>query len=161
MYRGHKIAVVIPSYKVRNQILGVINSMGPEVTAIFVVDDCCPDKTGDFVEANVTDTRVTVVRHEQNQGVGGAVMTGYQAAIDAGMDIIVKVDGDGQMDPSLIVNFITPIVNGEADYTKGNRFYDLEEISAMPKIRLFGNAVLSFMTKISSGCPLNSEKIVR
>ncbi|EPG1638989.1 glycosyltransferase family 2 protein [Pseudomonas aeruginosa] len=151
MYRGHKIAVAIPSYKVRNQILGVINSMGPEVTAIFVVDDCCPDKTGDFVEANVTDTRVTVVRHEQNQGVGGAVMTGYQAAIDAGMDIIVKVDGDGQMDPSLIVNFITPIVNGEADYTKGNRFYDLEEISAMPKIRLFGNAVLSFMTKISSG----------
>jgi len=86
-----------------------------------------------------------------NQGVGGAVMTGYQAAIDDGMEIIVKVDGDDQMDPGLIPYFVAPILAGEADYTKGNRFFDLEEIRAMPKVRLFGNAVLSFMTKLSSG----------
>ena len=78
-------------------------------------------------------------------------MTGYKAGIADNMDIMVKIDGDGQMDPSLICDFIAPIINGEADYTKGNRFFDLEEIRAMPKLRLFGNAVLSFMTKLSSG----------
>lgn len=78
-------------------------------------------------------------------------MHGYRMAIDEGMDIIVKIDGDGQMDPSLIPFFVGPIIRGEADYTKGNRFFRLDKISAMPKIRLFGNAVLSFMTKISSG----------
>ncbi len=78
-------------------------------------------------------------------------MTGYQAAIRDGMDVVVKVDGDGQMDPRLIADFVEPILAGEADYTKGNRFFDLEKIRAMPGVRLFGNAVLSFMTKLSSG----------
>jgi dolichol-phosphate mannosyltransferase len=146
-----KIAVVIPSYKVRNHILGVISQIGSEVEQIYIVDDCCPDGSGDFVECNCKDERVTVIRHSENQGVGGAVMTGYQAAIADRMDIIVKVDGDGQMDPSLLPNFIAPIIAGEADYTKGNRFFDLEEIHAMPKLRIFGNAALSFMTKLSSG----------
>jgi dolichol-phosphate mannosyltransferase len=146
-----KIAVVIPSYKVRNHILGVITRIGPEVARIYVVDDCCPDGSGEFVETNCRDERVTVIRNPENKGVGGAVMTGYQAAIAEGMDIIVKLDGDGQMDPSLIPDFIAPIAAGEADYTKGNRFFDLEEIHAMPKVRLFGNAALSFMTKLSSG----------
>jgi len=146
-----KIAVVIPSYKVRNHILDVIGKIGQEVSRIYVVDDCCPEKSGDYVESNCQDSRVIVLRNPENQGVGGAVMTGYQAAIADGMDIIVKVDGDGQMEPSLIPIFIAPIEAGEADYTKGNRFFDLDEIHAMPKIRLFGNSVLSFMTKISSG----------
>lgn len=146
-----KIAVVIPSYKVKNHILAVIEKIGVEVNRIYVIDDCCPENSGDFVEMHCTDARVTVLRHTQNQGVGGAVMTGYQAAIDDDMDIIVKVDGDDQMEPHLIPNFIAPILAGEADYTKGNRFFDLEEIRAMPKMRLFGNSVLSFMTKVSSG----------
>ncbi|WP_282295852.1 glycosyltransferase family 2 protein [Stenotrophomonas sp. PS02289] len=146
-----KIAVVIPSYKVKEHILGVIAAVGPEVGRIYVVDDCCPVGSGDFVEANCADPRVVVLRHQVNQGVGGAVMTGYQAAIEEGVDIIVKVDGDGQMDPALIPNFVAPILAGEADYTKGNRFYDLERISQMPKLRLFGNAGLSFLTKLSSG----------
>lgn len=97
------------------------------------------------------DTRVRVLRNTSNLGVGGAVMAGYRAAIDDGMDVIVKVDGDGQMDPELIPLFVDPIVCGEADYTKGNRFFDLEKVRAMPSVRLFGNAVLSFMTKLSSG----------
>ncbi|MGC4062893.1 MAG: glycosyltransferase family 2 protein [Aquabacterium sp.] len=145
------IAVVIPSFRVRDHILGVIAAIGSEVRRIYVVDDCCPDRSGDFVESQCLDTRVKVLRHETNQGVGGAVMTGYQAAIDEGMDIIVKVDGDGQMDPALIAEFVAPIWAGEADYTKGNRFFDLERIREMPGLRLFGNAALSFMTKISSG----------
>lgn len=147
----NKIAVLIPSYKVIAHILGVIAEIGPEVDRIYVVDDCCPEGSGAYVEQNCTDPRVVVLRNPENQGVGGAVMTGYRAAIDDGMDVIVKIDGDGQMDPALIMNFVSPILDGEADYTKGNRFFDLEEIRAMPKIRLFGNAVLSFMTKFSSG----------
>lgn len=146
-----KLAVVIPSYKVRNHILQLIEKIGPEVEKIYVVDDCCPDNSGSFVEANCKDMRVIVVKHEKNQGVGGAVMTGYIAAIQDGMDILVKLDGDGQMDPDLIMDFTRPIAAGEADYTKGNRFFDLEKIRAMPKIRLFGNAVLSLMCKLSSG----------
>lgn len=146
-----KIAVVIPSYRVRSHILDVINLIGSEVSRIYVVDDCCPDNSGDFVESYCEDERVIVIRHAENQGVGGAVMTGYKVAINDGMDIFVKVDGDGQMDPSLIPVFVAPIASGEADYTKGNRFFDLEEIGAMPKVRLFGNATLSFMTKLSSG----------
>ncbi len=145
------IAVVIPSYKVTRHILGVVAGIGPVVSRIYVVDDKCPDGSGAFVRANCSDPRVVVLEHAQNQGVGGAVMTGYQAAIADGMDIIVKVDGDGQMDARLIPEFIAPILNGEADYTKGNRFFNLEQISQMPPVRLFGNAVLSLMTKLSSG----------
>ncbi|WP_241048177.1 glycosyltransferase family 2 protein [Achromobacter xylosoxidans] len=145
------VAVVIPSYKVRAHILDVIALIGPEVTAIYVVDDCCPDGSGRFVESNVQDPRVRVVYHAENQGVGGAVMTGYKAALEGGAEVIVKIDGDGQMDPRLVPKFITPILAGEADYTKGNRFFDLEAVRAMPKVRLLGNAALSFMTKLSSG----------
>lgn len=145
------IGVVIPSYKVCDHILGVLGSIGPEVERIYVVDDCCPDRSGEFVKRHCSDPRVVVLRHEVNQGVGGAVMTGYRAAIDDGIQVIVKIDGDGQMDPGLIPNFVAPIVQGEADYTKGNRFFDLENIHAMPKMRLLGNAGLSFLTKISSG----------
>ena len=148
---AHRIAVVIPSFRVLKHILEVISAIGPEVWRIYVVDDKCPDGSGDYVEENCKDPRVVILRHDINQGVGGAVMTGYRAAVIDGAEVIVKVDGDGQMDPSLIPNFIEPILSGEADYTKGNRFFDLEEIRAMPKARLFGNAVLSFMTKLSSG----------
>jgi dolichol-phosphate mannosyltransferase len=151
MYSNDSIAVVIPSYRVTRHILGVIAGIGPEVTLIYVVDDACPDNSGAFVRAHCEDKRVKVIVHEKNLGVGGAVMTGYQAAIAAGAAVIVKVDGDGQMDARLIPNFIVPILAGEADYTKGNRFYDLEQLRAMPPMRLFGNAVLSLMSKVSSG----------
>ena len=151
-YAGaRRIAVVIPCYKVTRHVLDVIASIGSEVWRIYVVDDACPDGSGEFVQKPCLDHRVRVLKHEHNQGVGGAVMTGYRAAIDDSAEVIVKVDGDGQMDASLIPEFVEPILAGEADYTKGNRFFDLEEIRAMPGLRLFGNAVLSFMTKFSSG----------
>lgn len=151
MLPAHKIAVVIPSYKVKRHILGVIKGIGDEVSVIYVVDDACPDGSGRLVIERCDDPRVKVIFHPENQGVGGAVMTGYQAAVEDGADVIVKIDGDGQMDPSLISRFVEPILAGEADYTKGNRFFDLEEIRQMPTVRLFGNAVLSLMTKLSSG----------
>ncbi|OHD64092.1 MAG: glycosyl transferase family 2 [Spirochaetes bacterium GWF1_41_5] len=145
------VAVVIPCYKVRSQILDVIKGIGPEVKKIYIIDDCCPDATGDHVKKNCRDHRVTVLKHSSNQGVGGAVITGYRAAIKDNIEIIVKIDGDGQMDPDLLYNFVRPIAAGEADYTKGNRFFDLEKVRTMPGVRLFGNAVLSLLTKLSSG----------
>jgi glycosyltransferase involved in cell wall biosynthesis len=148
---NHKIAVVIPCYRVTNHVLDVIKNIGMEVSAIFAVDDCCPDRSGELITRNCADARVVVLRHQQNMGVGGAVLTGYRAAIAAGANVIVKVDGDGQMNPALIPEFIAPIVAGEADYTKGNRFFDLDEIRAMSNVRLFGNTTLSFLTKLSSG----------
>ncbi len=151
MHRDRRIAVVIPSFGVRQQILQVIEGIGPEVTRIYVVDDHCPQHSGLLVETHCRDRRVRVLRHAHNQGVGGAVMTGYAAAIADGMEIIVKVDGDGQMDAALIPELVAPILSGHADYTKGNRFFDLEEIRAMPNLRLFGNAVLSLVSKLSSG----------
>lgn len=145
------IAVIIPCYKVKAHILEVLQRIGPEVKRVYVVDDCCPEGSGDLVEQECTDSRVRVVRHQINQGVGGAVMTGYRVALDDGMDIMVKIDGDGQMAPELLPDFVAPILAGEADYTKGNRFFDLEQVSQMPTVRLLGNAVLSFFNKISSG----------
>lgn len=145
------IAVVIPSYKVCAHILEVIDGIGPEVTRIYVIDDCCPEGSGAFVEKHCDDPRVRILHNPVNLGVGGAVMAGYQAALQDGVEIIVKIDGDGQMDPGLIMDFVSPIQAGEADYTKGNRFFDLEKIREMPRIRSFGNAMLSFMTKLSSG----------
>jgi dolichol-phosphate mannosyltransferase len=145
------IAVVLPCFRVKRHILDVISSIGTEVEYIYVVDDKCPEQSGEFVAANCTDPRVKIIFHEENQGVGGAVMSGYISAIKDGADVIVKIDGDGQMDPKLLIDFVAPILSGEADYTKGNRFYDLEEIGSMPKIRIFGNAMLSLMCKFSSG----------
>jgi glycosyltransferase involved in cell wall biosynthesis len=146
-----KIAVVIPCYKVCEHITEVISKIGPEVSRIYIVDDCCPDSSGEFVLRNCSDKRITVIRNAVNLGVGGAVIEGYKAALAEDIEIIIKLDGDGQMDPQLIANFVNPIIEGKADYTKGNRFFDLKKIQSMPKIRLLGNAILSFMTKFSSG----------
>lgn len=151
MNKNLKIAVVIPAYKVCKHVIQVIGSIGPEVSLIYVVDDCCPEGSGSLVARTCKDPRVSVIHKPANEGVGGAAMTGYRAAINDGADIIVKVDGDGQMDPGLIIDFVSPIAAGEADYTKGNRFFNLEEIRTMPTVRLLGNAALSFMTKLSSG----------
>ncbi len=129
----------------------MLDGIGPEVARIFVVDDACPEQTGAYVEQHCKDPRVSVIRHVANQGVGGAVITGYKAALAESADIIVKLDGDGQMDPALLVQIAGPVINGEADYSKGNRFDNLENLFAMPKVRIFGNAILSLWSKISSG----------
>ncbi|AEG91960.1 glycosyltransferase family 2 protein [Ramlibacter tataouinensis] len=146
-----RVAVVVPSYKATRHILDVIGGMGSEVDRIYVVDDCCPERTGDFVERQNRDPRVRVLRNAANEGVGGAVMHGYKQAIADGYDVLVKMDSDGQMDPRMLPRLVQPIVQGQADYTKGNRFYDLKAIHRMPAVRIFGNAVLSFMSKVSTG----------
>lgn len=146
-----RIAVVIPCYRVSAKVLSVLALIGPEVKAIYVIDDACPEGTGSLVSEQCGDPRVRVIHHQTNRGVGAAVLTGYRAALDDAMDILVKVDGDGQMDPALIMDFACPILDGQADYTKGNRFYDPDGLSAMPRERLLGNAALSLINKWSSG----------
>ena len=145
------IAVVIPCYRVKNHILGVIARIGPEVQKIYVVDDCCPEQSGHHVKLECQDPRVEVLFHGRNCGVGGAMITGYRKAVEAGATVVVKIDGDGQMDPELLPRFVTPILKGEADYTKGNRFYNIEDLHAMPPVRFLGNSVLSLFSKLSTG----------
>lgn len=145
------IAVVIPCYRVKDHILEVLARIPAMVSMVVCVDDACPEESGSFIERHVHDPRVSVLRHTVNRGVGGAVMTGYRVALQAQAEVVVKIDGDGQMDPALLPAFIRPILAGAADYTKGNRFYDPESVRGMPLARLLGNAALSFMTKLSSG----------
>jgi glycosyltransferase involved in cell wall biosynthesis len=136
---------------VRDHILQVLNKVGSCIEVIYIVDDKCPESTGRFVLDQNADPRVKVIFNEVNQGVGAAAMKGIAAALRDGMEIVVKIDGDGQMDPTYIPHFVMPIIEGKADFTKGNRFFYPEDIKAMPAIRLFGNAALSFLAKASTG----------
>lgn len=146
-----KVAVVIPCFKSKSSLKGVIDAIGREVDRIYLVDDACPDGTVAAVMETVSDNRIVPIFLESNQGVGGATMTGYRAAMSDGCDIIVKVDSDGQMNPRLIPQLIKPIKNRHADYTKGNRFFSIEDAAQMPKVRFIGNFFLSFISKASSG----------
>jgi glycosyltransferase involved in cell wall biosynthesis len=146
-----RIAVIIPCYKVTAHIRDVLDRIGPEVEAVYCVDDACPEGSGRMIEALAGDRRVKVLYHDENLGVGGAMLTGYRQALRDGHDVLVKIDGDGQMDPALIPQFVQPIALGAADYTKGNRFFNLENVQGMPLVRLIGNGGLSFLTKLSSG----------
>ena len=148
---GTGIAVVVPCYRERSHILDVLAKIGPETQHIFVIDDACPDKTGEYVRENCKDERVQVYTNNRNLGVGGATIAGYRKALEAGANYIVKLDGDGQMAPSFIPVLLAPLIKGEADYVKGNRFHALGSVSGMPKNRLLGNFLLSFASKLSSG----------
>jgi dolichol-phosphate mannosyltransferase len=145
------LAVVIPCYRVKSKIISVLASIPTIIDNIYVIDDFCPENSGDYVKQHCQDPRVQVLFNSSNLGVGGAVKTGYRKAIEEQADIVVKIDGDGQMDPGLIDFFVRPIIRGEADYCKGNRFFNLDSLTAMPTVRLLGNAGLSFINKAVSG----------
>lgn len=149
-----KIAIAIPCFKVKRHIADVLLSIPSYIDYIIVVDDECPDQSGDIAMKFVTehkDQRIIVVKHQKNKGVGGAIKTAYLKALNLGVDIVVKIDGDGQMDLSYLDNLLEPILSGKADYTKGNRFRDFNKLKTMPVVRLFGNSVLSFLLKVASG----------
>ena len=146
-----RIAVVIPCFQVKNKIMPVLEKIGHEIQYIYLVDDACPEHTGRYVQSVSKDKRIKYIFHEGNQGVGAAVISGYKAAIADAADIVVKIDGDGQMNPELIREFIHPILHGACDYSKGNRFHDLTFLQSMPIIRLFGNSFLSLINKAVSG----------
>jgi dolichol-phosphate mannosyltransferase len=145
-----KIAVVIPCYRVSCTIKDVILGIPDFVHHVFVVDDACPEGSGKIAQ-QVGRLNMTVIFREKNGGVGAAVMTGYKKAMECGCNIMVKIDGDGQMDISYLQALLAPLMAGWADYTKGNRFTDFKALQVMPKFRLFGNNVLSFLEKAYSG----------
>lgn len=150
-YGRLRVAVIIPSYRVRGTILEVVRAIPAAVAAVYVVDDHCPEGSGKLVQESVADPRVRVLFNERNLGVGGTTLAGFRQALADGAEVLVKIDGDGQMDPALLPLFVTPIAEGLADATKGNRFFNLEDVAAMPRGRLLGNAALSFAAKLSTG----------
>ncbi len=145
-----KKAVVIPSFQVADTIQDVIRSIPESIDYIIVVDDHCPQHSGSEAE-RMNQRNTIVLYHERNTGVGGAMATGYRKALELGCDIIIKMDGDGQMDPQYLDELIEPLVKGKADYVKGNRFRDFPALKSMPRFRLFGNSMLSFLVKVASG----------
>lgn len=145
-----KLCVIIPAYRVAGHIEAVVNGIPGWIWKIIVVDDKSPDDLASRVEALAND-RVELVRHDRNRGVGGATITGFNRAVELGATVLIKMDGDGQMDPAFLPELLAPIVNGEADFVKGNRFGRLESISRMPFHRRIGNLFWSFLTKVGSG----------
>ena len=150
MINNKKIVVVIPTFKALSTIQKVIDTVPEFVDHIVVVDDKCPQESGKHV-LKLANNRVTVIFHEINIGVGGATISGYQKALDLGADVLVKIDSDGQMNPEIMGEILGPVLNEGYGYSKGNRFGSLRSLNTMPKIRLFGNSVLSFLVKVASG----------
>ncbi|MGC8667526.1 MAG: glycosyltransferase family 2 protein [Chthonomonadales bacterium] len=149
---GWRIALVIPAYRVERHIADVLRSVPPWVRHVIVVDDASPDGTlGEVQRVAASDDRITILRHERNQGVGGAMVTGLQKALELGVHIAVKVDGDGQMDMEDLPRLLAPLITGRADYAKGNRFRDFKALRRMPPIRRMGNMALSFLAKAATG----------
>ena len=146
-----RITVVVPAYRVSEQLPQVVATIGEEVSKIIVVDDFCPEDSGKKLQQITSDPRVEVIFHHKNLGVGAAVKTGYRRALEIGSDVVIKLDGDGQMDPKEIKSLVKPIFSLGADYVKANRFFEPEAIRQMPKSRIIGNLFLSFMTKLSTG----------
>ena len=146
------IVTVIPAYRVQDTIASVLKDLPAYIEHIIVVDDASPDSSANLVAAAAQqDSRIVLVRHEKNQGVGGAMISGFRKALELGAKIIVKLDGDGQMDPAHIPTLVTPLVLGKADYAKGNRFRDFVSLRNMPIVRRVGNLGLSFLTKAATG----------
>jgi dolichol-phosphate mannosyltransferase len=145
------IAVVIPAFRVSEQLPEVVSAIPDYIDQILVVDDCCPENSGQKLASVANDVRLEIIRNDENLGVGGAVKVGFRRALHQGHDIVVKLDGDGQMDPSVIRKLVMPILAGEADYVKANRFFSASSFKGMPAHRLVGNAGLSFLSKFATG----------
>lgn len=150
--KSFNIIVVIPSYNVANQIESVLNTIPEFITNIVVVNDASKDNTAEKVKlAAKKDPRIIFVEHEKNKGVGGAMITGFAKALTLNPQIVVKMDGDGQMNPEFLSDLVIPLVLGTADYTKGNRFRDFNALRQMPPVRRIGNIGLSFLVKAATG----------
>jgi glycosyltransferase involved in cell wall biosynthesis len=152
MYKDKTLAAIVPAYNEEKQLHLVVSTMPDFVDHIVIIDDKSTDGTADKVrELMAQDQRVVLLSHEVNQGVGGAIATGYKWARDREIDMAVVMAGDGQMDPSDLPNLCDPIATENVDYSKGNRLVYKEAYEMIPKVRFFGNAILSFLTKIASG----------
>ena len=151
-FRKFRVAAVIPAYRVEKDIQTVISGLPTYIRHFIVVDDASPDSTSDLVTASAKkDKRIILICHRQNQGVGGAMVSGFKKALELDAQIVVKIDGDGQMDVSRLPSLLEPLILGHADYVKGNRFRDFQALQKMPWIRRVGNMALGFLSKAATG----------
>ena len=146
-----KTVAIVPCYQSSKVAPQLIANLINYVDFVICVDDCCPESTGIKIQKKIKSNKLKIIFHKRNQGVGGATKTGIKIAEKIGAEIIIKIDSDGQMDPRYIPSLIEPIINRTSDFTKGNRFRNIDVLTKMPKIRLFGNIILSFITKLSTG----------
>jgi len=152
MYKYKSICVIVPAYNEASQIGKVIETMPEFIDRIVIVNDASTDNTAEVVQHFQENyNKIVLISLETNDGVGGALAAGYKWAIENNFDVAVRMDGDGQMNPHNLEELLDPVVEGRADYTKGNRLFTGEAYKIIPKIRYFGNALLSLMTKIASG----------
>lgn len=150
--QNKKKLVVIPAYKVADTVVEITERAISFSDHVLIVDDACPEGSGQKAQRHFSgNKKVSVMFHELNKGVGGAMKTGYFWALEHDFAIVVKIDGDGQIHPELIPDLIEPILGGRADYAKGNRFGSPRTVGNMPFVRLIGNGFLSLLTKLSSG----------
>ena len=151
-FEQFNIAVVIPCYRVEPEISAVLAAVPGYVRHILVIDDASPDRTAELVaDAAKSDSRIELIRHAKNLGVGGALKTGFARALELGAQVVVKLDGDGQMDATHLPGLLVPLLKGQADYTKGNRFRDFQALQRMPLVRRIGNMGLGFLSKVATG----------
>jgi glycosyltransferase involved in cell wall biosynthesis len=147
---GKRVAVVVPAHDEERLVVETLRGIPELVDRIYVVDDASTDATADRAGA-VGDSRVEVIRHEQNLGVGAAIVTGYKRALEEGIDVTCVMAGDNQMDPSELAGLVEPVARGEVEYAKANRLFSGEAWTVIPHTRFLGNAILSLLTKIASG----------
>lgn len=151
-FEQFNIAVVIPCYRVEREIGAVLLAVPGYIRHILVVDDASPDRTAEIVAAAAkSDSRIELIRHAKNLGVGGALKTGFVRALALGAQVVVKLDGDGQMDATHLPDLLAPLLKGQADYAKGNRFRDFQALQRMPLVRRVGNMGLGFLAKVATG----------
>lgn len=152
MYKNKSICVVVPAHNEATQIGRVIETMPEFVDRIVIIDDASKDNTGEIIKRYQSDNdKIVLIKHETNQGVGGAIVSGYKWARDNDMDVTAVMAGDGQMDPADLSKIIRPIVDDTADYSKGNRLFFGDAWHMIPHYRYLGNSTLSLLTKIASG----------
>lgn len=156
MWRDARVAVVVPAFNEARFVGRTIETLPDFVDLIVVVDDASPDQTSDVVRA-VGDPRVQLVRHAHNRGVGAAIATGYRTALEAGADVMVVMAGDAQMDPADLLGLLQPLVAGQADYVKGNRFLH-EQAHCMPLARRLGSRWLSRLTRLCFGVDVDDTQ---
>ena len=151
-YRGKRIAVVVPAYNEEALIGEVLDGIPEYVAKVYAVNDGSADMTGAIIEDYARrDPRIVPIHHNPNRGVGAAITTGYLQAVEDGMDIAAVMAGDNQMDATYLPDLLDPIVDGRADYTKGDRLINQAYRKGMPPLRSFGNSLLTFLTKVASG----------
>ena len=144
MYKNKKISVIMPAYNEELLIIASLESIPDYIDHVYAIDDCSQDLTYELIQAYAKkNPHVELIRHNVNSGVGAAIVTGYKKSLEDGVDIAVVMAGDNQMDPKYIPSLIDPLIEGKADYTKGNRLTSLKTMKGMSPLRMFGNFILS------------------